>query len=359
MNASRKGPVGLLGNLKFRSRYPKRSRRGLPLLMTDNSLSQHDAEQLGRRSQFSLRAVLLFVFVASIICLLASKFPRQSAFAFSMALLLLFPLVVVGVLREPFVRLGTISNYACPTEGRMASSLRRPLRFLGLWQPSHAPSLVASLTTGLISTIVLVGLWPLIREIGLNLALGTLQPIEKYTYTFNDAARSMRDAFSETEYWTWVWQWELWSLGRWWLLFGALVLFWLAASLLLKRWFEFECVTSTIGRFLAFAPWFIVLEVTFLIGVWIESPGTVAEPSTGFVVGIFAWELWHWDCWLDRGWIIRGALPTFIAGVVFFPSVLRWWWVPSAIAAIILVPIALLLSVACTVAYQNGLSLSP
>ena len=102
------------------------------------------------------------------------------------------------------------------------------------------------------------------------------------------------------------------------------------------------------------APWLIVLEVAFLIGVWIESPNTVPEPSTGFVVGIFSWDLWHWDCWLDRGWLIRGALPTFIAGFVFFASVLRWWRVASVIAALVLVPVALLLSVACTVAYQNG-----
>jgi hypothetical protein len=103
-----------------------------------------------------------------------------------------------------------------------------------------------------------------------------------------------------------------------------------------------------------FAPWLLVLEVTFLIGVWIKLPILVPEPSTGFVVGIFSWDLWHWDCWIDHGWLIRGAIPTFIAGCVFFGRVLNWHWLVAMVAAVILVPIALTLSVACTVAYQNG-----
>jgi hypothetical protein len=52
-----------------------------------------------------------------------------------------------------------------------------------------------------------------------------------------------------------------------------------------------ERVTATLARFLAFAPWFIFLELALLIGVWIESPNTIPEPSTGFVVGIFSWDL--------------------------------------------------------------------
>ena len=322
--------------------------------MTADSPSQYDTAQSRRRWQFSLRAMLFFVLVVSIVFKIASRFPRQSTFTLSMTFLLLFPLVIVGVLRAPFVRFGTIAKHRCPPDGPIASMLLRSLRFLGLWQPEDAPSLVAGLTTALISTLALVGLWPLIREIGLNLSLATLQPMGYGPYTWGDATRSMMEIFPTARYWVRVWQWEAWALGRWWLLFGIIVLAWLAVSVPFKRWLKIDRASSTLARFLAFAPWFIVLEVAFLIGVWIESPATVAEPSTGFVVGIFSWDLWHWNCWLDRGWLIRGALPTFVTAGVFFVGVLRWRWPHAVVAALILVPIALILSVACTVAYQNG-----
>ena len=164
----------------------------------------------------------------------------------------------------------------------------------------------------------------------------------------------MSEAFSSGRYWLRLWQWEAWSAGRWWLLFGAILLAWLALSIPLRRRLKLEPATATLARFLSFAPWIIVLEFAFLIGVWIKTPSVVPEPSTGFVVGIFSWDLWHWDCWLDREWLIRGALPTFVAGAVFFMGVLRWRWPIAVVAAIILIPIALMLSVACTVAYQNG-----
>ena len=271
-----------------------------------------------------------------------------------MTLLLIFPLVIVEFLRMPFAYLGLIGNDRCARDGPIANVLVRPFRLLCFGQFADSPSLLGGFATALISTIALVGLWPLVREIGLNLSLATLQPIDEYTYTWNDAARSMAEAFSDSGYWLRVWRWEIWSLGRWWLLFGAIVLVWFAVSSPFKRWFKIDRPSPTLARFLAFAPWFIVLEVAFLIGVWIESPNTVAEPSTGFVVGIFSWDLWHWDCWLDRGWLIRGAIPSFITAGVFFVGVLRWWWPTAVVAALIFVPIAVMLSVACTVAYQNG-----
>jgi hypothetical protein len=57
----------------------------------------------------------------------------------------------------------------------------------------------------------------------------------------------------------------------------------------------------------------------------------------------------------DCGRLIRGALPTFIGGVAFVLTVLRWHWLAALFGAAILVPISLMWSVACTVAYQNGL----
>ncbi len=308
--------------------------------MTAELPSQHNSPQPRRRWQFSLRGLAICVFVLCILLAIAAQFPRQSSFAVSMALLLLLPLVVVALVRALVTRIG------------LKDSARQ---WLGLWPPEPAPSLAAGLATAIISMLVLVGLWPLMREIGLVLSLLAWQPIARYTYTWADAGRSMSEAFFSSRYWLRLWQWEAWSAGRWWLLFGAILLAWLALSMPLRRRLKLEPVSATLARFLAFAPWIIVLEFAFLIGVWIESPSTVPEPSTGFVVGIFSWNLWHWDCWLDRDWLVRGALPTFVAGAVFFAGVLRWHWPAAIVAAIVLIPIALLLSVACTVAYQHGL----
>lgn len=274
-----------------------------------------------------------------------------------MTVLMLVPLVVAAALRALIVRLWKIPCNKLHEETRAGhGSITKALvllpRRLGLCPRENGPSLIAGLATGIISTVTLVGLWPAIREIGLMMSPTSTQSVSE---TWQNALQGVPVAFSRIRYWPRLWKWEIWSLGRWWLMFGVIVLSWLAISLPCNRGQYIHRTSRTLARFLAFAPWFIVLELAFLIGVWIESPNTVPEPSTIFVVGIFSWDLWHWDCWLDRGWLIRGAIPTFIAGVVFFAAVFRWWWVLSAIAAIILVPVALLLSVACTVAYQNGL----
>lgn len=325
-------------------------------IMTPDSPSLLDPVQSPARNQFSLRVALVCMLVLSVVLATALQFPRQAGFAYLMTLLMLLPFAIVAVLRMPFVRLGIISRGVGHKEtttehGLFLSTLRRLARAVGLLDCRGTPSLAAGLITALISSVVIVGLWRVIREIGLWMSVFTFSS-EYRTWEY---AEFIVQALVESNYWVVIWKWEMWSLGRWWLLFGAIALVWLAVSLPFHRSQLVSHITHTLARLLAFAPWLIFLEVAFLIGVWIESPDTVPEPSTGFVVGIFSWDLWHWDCWLDRGWLIRGALPTFVAGVMFFTSVLRWGRVASVIAAIILIPISLMLSVACTVAFQNGL----
>ena len=309
-----------------------------------------------RKWQFSLRGVAIVVLVLCIVLAIAAQFPRVSAFTASMTLLVLIPLVVVALVRSLLLRLGLGDRPGAgevgASHGRIARILLAPLEWLGLWQPTPAPSILSSLTTAILSMLTLIGLWPAARELGLQAALLSLQPMAYYSW--ENAGNSVVEAFSSGGYWLRLWQWEAWSADRWWLLFWAILIGWLLASAPFRRWLKAEPVPATLARFLAFAPWIIVLECCFLIGVWIESPNTVPEPSTGFVVGIFDWSLWDWDCWQNRGWLIRGAVPTFVAGTMFFLNVLRRQWPWALLAALLLVPVALLLSVACTVAYQNG-----
>jgi hypothetical protein len=267
-----------------------------------------------------------------------------------MSLLMFGPITFVAWASSLFVR------DRSEGEWRSTSSVVGLLgRFVQLlWQPGNAPSPFAGTIIALLSTLTLVGLWPLLREIGGTLTLLALQPMPNYTYSLNDATRSIVEALSSPRYWFRLWQWELWAVGRWWVLFGTLTLVWLAAAAPFDLRGQKTRLREALARLLAFAPWFIVLEVAFLVGVWVQSPSTVPEPSTGFVVGIFSWDLWHWDCWLDREWLIRGVVPMFAAGLVFFRRVLGWWWFAAVVAATCLIPLALMLSIASTVAFQNG-----
>src|SRR6185436_4446756 len=146
---------------------------------------------------------------------------RHSAFAASMSLLLLVPLLLIAALGGRPIR-------------------PWPLRLLALCAAEPAPSPATGAIVALVSTLVLVGLWPILREAGCSLSLLSRQPIGNYTYTWKDAGSSMSEAFSSPGYWLRLWQWEAWAVARWWLLFGAIVLAWLAVSLPLRRRFPLE-----------------------------------------------------------------------------------------------------------------------
>jgi len=271
-------------------------------------------------------------------------------------------------LRESIVRTGLVGQYwpwQHPADGpwRALAWPRRIGRWLGLGRVDDAPSLAAGACVAILSSLVVVGLWPILREVGLQFAIASKEP---ELFTWERAASSIIECATSRRYWWRLWQWEAWSLSRWWLLFGGIAAAWMVIGELAgwRRVSHREEASRsprnasgwpTLARLLAFAPWLVLLEMTFLVGVWISSPNTVPEPSTGFVVGIFSWDLWHWDCWLNREWLIRGAIPSLVVGYVFFRQVTAWPRSAAAIGAMALIPVAIAWSVACTVAWQCGL----
>ena len=144
--------------------------------------------------------------------------------------MLLLPLVAAAAVRGLIVRLGLIRD--CWT-WRLNDSRQRKfsdlpsgvLRRLGLAYASDCPPLVAASCVAIISSLVVIGLWPLIREVGLHFALAAYGPDG---YTFEYSIRSMTEAFVSSRRWLRLWQWELWSLGRWWLLFAGVLVAWLS-----------------------------------------------------------------------------------------------------------------------------------
>src|SRR5262245_58691274 len=97
--------------------------------------------------QFSLRAILLILFGLSIVFAIASQFPRPSAFAASMSPLLLVPLLLVAALCGPLIRAW-------------------PVQLLGQYAAKQPPAAATGAILALVSTLVLVGLWPVLREAG-------------------------------------------------------------------------------------------------------------------------------------------------------------------------------------------------
>jgi hypothetical protein len=322
--------------------------------MAADHIDLHHEGSNGRgKFQFRLRALFVLLLAFAVLFALFAQFPRQSAFGFLMCDLLAFPLVVAAVVRSAILRIvcrrdpAALADVA-RSDTRIGHRVVAVVRFLGLSQSAESPCVVRSFTIAVVSTLAVIGLWPLIREIGLYMALvRVLSTGEIWEFAKSEAQHT----WVRSGYWLALWRWESWALARWWLLFAAIAVLWLAVSAPFKARPQSKQLWDTIRRLFAFAPWLTFLEVTFLIGVWLQDARVVPEPSTGFVVGVFSWDLWHWDCWLDREWLIRGALPTFAAGTVFFHGVLRWHWVSAAIGGIALVPIALMLSIASTVLY--------
>src|SRR5262245_2318488 len=163
--------------------------------MVADMRAQRGAKKSHPHWQFSLRAALCLTFIVSIVLAIASQFPRQAAFTVSMTLLLLIPLVVHAVVRAPFIYLGILPKQQSWQGRPVANLLLCPFGSLGPGQGDNDPSLVAGITTATLSTGVLVGLWPLVREIGIVLSLLSRQPIENYTYTCADAVGSAAEVF--------------------------------------------------------------------------------------------------------------------------------------------------------------------
>lgn len=227
--------------------------------------------------------------------------------------------------------------------------VRGSLTVLGLLGLRHAVGEVSwrrSLAVALIYSGVAIGLWPLVREAGLIIALLKTDGLDVPRYV----SRLWLEATHSLAFWQRLWKWEAWSLARWWLLFSALTLAWVAATGVFSR-----SRAQAVPRLLAFAPWIVLLELAMLVGVWLQQSNVVPEPSTGFVVGIFNWGLWHWDAWLDRFWLVRTTVPWLVIGTLFFRQVLGWRWKWSAMATVLLLPVAIWLSIATSVAYSNGL----
>ena len=144
--------------------------------------------------------------------------------------------------------------------------------------------------------------------------------------------------------------WEAGSLAHWWLHFAILGT--IGTAVIAMRgggW----CIRERIGRFLWFAPWLMLLDVMLLFSSWMLQPTTVPEPSTGFVVGIFRWELWRWDCWQDQFWLQRASFPCALVTAVFFRRFFDLRWSLAILAGVLSIPMAIMGCIAWSVLFGD------
>lgn len=310
------------------------------------------------RRRFTLRSIFIATTALAIVCAVVAQVPPADllrAIKYSPVLVLftvllaLVPLTIANLVCVGVACIRSTKNATADDRSRLHVLLPHRL----LWQAGTAepPSWKSSVTIAVTCTLITVLLWPLLRELGLAIAQMVARNVAAGMPTLEEIPKLM-----VTPAFLWrLSRWEMFSISRWWYVFSLLMIAWFLISWPWRDRFQLEPISATVRRLLAFAPWLVVIEVAFLVGVWTLTAQVVPEPSTGFVEGIFSWNLWHWDCWKGRVWIGRGLVPTFIIGSLFFMTVLHWRWPAAIAAAACLVPLALMLSVAWMVLYSHGL----
>lgn len=225
--------------------------------------------------------------------------------------------------------------------------LRHPVRTLAVCDnPQRVTLARAAISAGLVS-IALVVTWPVIREGGQFVACGVLRWRDPafWSSVFSDA---FLGTLLDPRTWLRLCHWELWSIARWWLMFGALAISLGALGGGMSRTSQRSVIATVLCRLLLFAPWVALLEIGYLLGVWIDEPQVVPEPST-----FFALDWTHWAVWPQRSWLIRGILPSAIVGYLFFRAVLGWRRATAIVWAIIFIPIAIYASIAWSILYMD------
>lgn len=312
------------------------------------------SETMNRSSpQFSLRWLLVCVTILSAIFAIAAISPRLTVFAVSMTFLFLLPLAIIaGVIAAirmlSKARTGGTATEALQTPLTFRKALLAPVKLLTPRAITTDSSLSSALAVALVSCCVFVGLRVPLRDIGTYSALiRTMPAMDLWNYVSDSLPRELVSG----AHWQFATVWAAWSLLKWWLLFGVLLVFWSAVSLVTPK--RRSHSRPHVRRFLLFFPWLVALDMAIMLGTWITEPIIVPEPSSLFVVGVFSWDKWHWDVWMDKHWLMRTAVPTLLAGTVFFNAVLGWRRSAAMIAGILLIPVVVMLSVAWSCIFRD------
>lgn len=222
--------------------------------------------------------------------------------------------------------------------------LRHPTKTLAMCGDPQRVTIPRAVVFAAIVSLALVALWPALRVAGVIIACSTVQWRDAAFWRFAFGADCL-GTLLESQTWFNKWIWESWSIARWWLLFWALALLLGVFAGGTTRLGARSRMAAVCCRLLLFAPWIALLEIGYLVGVWIDDPQTVPEPSTIFAV--------DWTHWPVRPWLIRGVLPSAAVGYLFFRAVLCWRRHAAIVAGILFAPVAIYASIAWSILYMG------
>ena len=206
-------------------------------LMYDGDQAEGGTSEHPQRRQFSIFSILELVAISATLFAAWRQFPDETKWISALPrsigwtlflTMVLFLVVLLFLVSAATWLIGrTISSRGDHLTGEETPLTRSYLfgvfRFLGLDRSLAQPSVVSGVSIALASSATLILLWPAIRELGLVSALSTLWG---FASTRDWASYAIPDALGDLGHWQRVWRWELWSLCRWWLLFGGTTAIW-------------------------------------------------------------------------------------------------------------------------------------
>lgn len=297
------------------------------------------------------RHVTLRVQMGLIVLLgIAFSLPGTLLYYLGMALLYVVSLAAVSALEGLLRRVPRGSDrpdsesIVTPTPALPQRLLFFIVRPLTICTHSADIDLTRALWIAVIHSATIVGLWPLLSELSIEVMNRFRQQADLFTWPIE--MWQLPASLSSPEYWKHVALLEAWSLTRWWLLFGALALGYYLLARRQRPGIEYDGWTL-LRRVLLFAPWLVALETGYLVGLSVLDnlpiPLVVLLAPLVDDLPSAVWPL--------RVWVIGGVLPTVVAGVVFFRLCLECTWSPCIYATVVFVPVALCLSALWTALY--------
>ena len=266
--------------------------------------------------QYSLKSVILVVSLTAVFCAIAAVFPPVK-FAGPMAALLFVSLLLYMVAQGGMVLLGiSDGSDVFPFVSTVTSN-------------SVTPSMARALTTFLLSTLLLIAIYPLAREIGSSCSLLSLG-IDGQTVSLDSEIQHKTQRLSLPDLWRILYVWGSVHVVKWTFFFALLTLFFGLTFTHLRD------PKLLISRLLYFSPWIFVLHFLMLFGTWMEDPNISGPEDQG----------WHWECFMEPTWLKRLAIPIAIVGHVYFTYVLQVSSKYAILLALGTVPLAIMATVA-------------
>lgn len=305
-----------------------------------------------RLPQFRLSALLAVVTFAAVYARFAVSFPTQAVTLICFACATTSMLFLLTSATTLFSWVSRSRNHNQPSSPSLARLrwggwVLAPLEYENMAEDGSGRRACFVAVSTLVLTMTL---WGIIKSVSMMLiGLPTVHDLKISRYEWL-AFRWRELGWADLDWWKWNLLWAFCSQIHWWLHFAALgfyagyLKYILGHEIRSKAWMH---------HFLLFAPWLMVLDLMLLFATWLLQPNVVPEPSTGFMVGIFNWHLWHWDCWLDRFWLWRAAVPCALVATIFFRKIFGAKWLVSAAGGLATVPLAIMGCIASTLLFQN------